>query len=98
MKFFSRHPKAHSWRQTVVWTPVEIRNIQQSPIRLMATYPPRRRPQRHRAFRRYRAFKRRWIIEMDQPVTGVRRITVLVTLENQQVQPPVTFQMSMVRP
>jgi len=44
------------------------------------------------------AFKRRWVIEMDQPVTGVRRITVLVTLENLAVQPPVTFQMSMVRP
>ena len=44
------------------------------------------------------AFKRRWVIEMDTPVTGVRRITVLVTLMNQSVQPPVTFQMSMVRP
>ena len=43
-------------------------------------------------------FKRRWIIEQDQPVTGVRRVTVLVTLTNQLVQPPVTFQMSMVRP
>jgi hypothetical protein len=44
------------------------------------------------------SFDRRWIIEANQPVTGVRRITVLVTLTNQQVQPPVTFQMSMVRP
>jgi hypothetical protein len=44
------------------------------------------------------AFKRRWLIEMDQPVTGVRRVTVLVTLEGQLVQPPVVFQMSMVRP
>ena len=35
---------------------------------------------------------------LNQPVTGVRRITVLVTLQNQSVQPPVTFQMSMVRP
>lgn len=43
-------------------------------------------------------FKRRWIIEINQPVTGVRRVTVLVTFNNQQVQPPVTFQMSMVRP
>jgi hypothetical protein len=43
-------------------------------------------------------FKRRWIIEQDLPVTGVRRVTVLVTLTNQSVQPPVTFQMSMVRP
>jgi len=43
-------------------------------------------------------FKRRWLIEKDAPATGVRRITVLVTLENQFVQPPVSFQMSMVRP
>ena len=43
-------------------------------------------------------FRRRWLIEADQPVTGVRRVTVLVTLEDQSVQPPVTFQMSMVRP
>jgi Tfp pilus assembly protein PilV len=43
-------------------------------------------------------FDRRWIIEQNQPVTGVRRVTVLVTLANQNVQPPVTFQMSMVRP
>lgn len=43
-------------------------------------------------------FHRRWLIEMDQPVTGVRRITVLVTLTNQMVQPPITFQMTMVRP
>jgi type II secretory pathway pseudopilin PulG len=42
------------------------------------------------------AYKRRWIIEQDQPVTGVLRITVLVTLENGFVQPPVTFQMSTV--
>jgi prepilin-type N-terminal cleavage/methylation domain-containing protein len=44
------------------------------------------------------SFKRRWVIDLNQPVTGVRRITVLVTLQNQSVQPPVTFQMSMVRP
>jgi prepilin-type N-terminal cleavage/methylation domain-containing protein len=44
------------------------------------------------------AFERRWFIEKDTPVAGVRRITVLVTLLNQSVQPPVTFQMSMVRP
>ena len=43
-------------------------------------------------------FERRWIIEANAPVTGVRRITVLVTLLNQSVRPPVTFQMSMVRP
>jgi prepilin-type N-terminal cleavage/methylation domain-containing protein len=44
------------------------------------------------------AFKRRWIIELNQPVTGVRRITVLVTCTNGFVQPPVSFQMSLVRP
>ena len=44
------------------------------------------------------AFQRRWIIELNQPVIGVRRITVLVTCLNGFVQPPVTFQMSMVRP
>jgi prepilin-type N-terminal cleavage/methylation domain-containing protein len=43
-------------------------------------------------------FDRRWLIEQDQPVAGVRRITVLVTLLDQTVQPPVTYQMSMVRP
>lgn len=44
------------------------------------------------------AFNRRWVIEKDVPLTGVRRVTVLVSLVNQSVQPPVTFQMSMVRP
>lgn len=44
------------------------------------------------------AFHRRWTIEMDQPVTGVKRITVLVTLSNGYVKPPVSFQMSAVRP
>ncbi|MBZ5668247.1 MAG: prepilin-type N-terminal cleavage/methylation domain-containing protein [Acidobacteriia bacterium] len=43
-------------------------------------------------------FKRRWVIEQDTPVTGVHMITVLVTLMDSTVQPPVTFQMSMVRP
>lgn len=43
-------------------------------------------------------FDRRWVIEQDQPVPGVRRITVLVTLVDLSIQPPVTFQMSMVRP
>lgn len=42
-------------------------------------------------------FKRRWIIEKDQPTTGVRRVTVSVTLEN-PVNTPVNTQMSMVRP
>ena len=44
------------------------------------------------------AFHRRWTIEMDQPVTGVRRITVLVSLQGQLVRPPVSFQMTTVRP
>jgi Tfp pilus assembly protein PilV len=43
-------------------------------------------------------FHRRWMIEADTPVTGVRRVTVLVTLMDQTVQPPVSFQMSLVRP
>jgi hypothetical protein len=43
------------------------------------------------------AFHRRWVIEMDQPVTGVKRLTVLVTLTNQFAKPPVSYQMSMVR-
>ncbi|MGH9793182.1 MAG: type IV pilus modification PilV family protein [Candidatus Acidiferrales bacterium] len=42
------------------------------------------------------SFKRRWTIEGDQPVPGVRRITVFVT--NQNPAGPVTFQMSTVRP
>lgn len=44
------------------------------------------------------AFHRRWTIEMDQPVTGVKRITVLVTLENGYMNPPITVQESVVRP
>jgi|HubBroStandDraft_4_1064222.scaffolds.fasta_scaffold160515_2 Tfp pilus assembly protein PilV len=44
------------------------------------------------------AYKRRWIIESGAPVTGVRRVTVLVSLENTMIQPPVSFQMSTVRP
>lgn len=43
-------------------------------------------------------FKRRWIIEKDAPVTGVRRITMRVILSSQLIEPGVTFQMSMVRP
>jgi prepilin-type N-terminal cleavage/methylation domain-containing protein len=42
-------------------------------------------------------FDRRWVIEQDQPVAGVRRVTVLVTLVDATIQPAVTFQMSMVR-
>ncbi len=46
----------------------------------------------------YVTFHRRWIIEANQPVTGTRRVTVLVTLMDTTVQPPVNFQMSLVRP
>lgn len=47
-------------------------------------------------------FHRRWMIEQDPAVNGVtltgsRRITVVVTLSNSSVRPPVTFQMSTVR-
>jgi Tfp pilus assembly protein PilV len=45
-----------------------------------------------------RVYERRWIIEQDQPVTGVRRVTVLVNLLNQATASGVSFQMSMVRP
>jgi prepilin-type N-terminal cleavage/methylation domain-containing protein len=41
---------------------------------------------------------RRWIIEANSPVTGTRRVTVLVTLQDLSEQVPVTFQMSLVRP
>jgi Tfp pilus assembly protein PilV len=41
-------------------------------------------------------FHRRWIIEANVPVTGTRRLTVLTSLPN--TVPPVTFQMSIVRP
>jgi len=43
-------------------------------------------------------FKRRWIIEMNAPVPGVRRVTVLVQLMNALTARPITFRMSMVRP
>jgi len=44
-------------------------------------------------------FHRRWIIEADTPVTGVRRITVLVTITSSNIAPfNPTFQMSLVRP
>jgi prepilin-type N-terminal cleavage/methylation domain-containing protein len=43
-------------------------------------------------------YKRRWTIEKDSPVPGVRRVTVLVTLTNPGVAKAVTFQMSTVRP
>lgn len=41
-------------------------------------------------------FKRRWIVEQDVPVVGVRRVTVTVAV--QTVPPAAPFQMSMVRP
>lgn len=42
-------------------------------------------------------FNRRWIIEQDTPIVGVRRVTVRVSLLTPN-GPPVNFQMSMVRP
>jgi type II secretory pathway pseudopilin PulG len=41
-------------------------------------------------------FHRRWVVEANTPVTGVRRVTVLVTLVPSN--PPMTFQTSIVRP
>jgi prepilin-type N-terminal cleavage/methylation domain-containing protein len=59
----------------------------------------------------YSTFHRRWIIESNPVINGIvpacpasgpatclRRVTVLVTLLDQSVQTPVTFQMSVVRP
>jgi hypothetical protein len=43
-------------------------------------------------------FHRRWIIEKDVPIAGVRRVTVFVQLTNPPVIKSVTFQISMVRP
>jgi len=48
-------------------------------------------------------FHRRWLIESNPQVngvtvTGIRRVTVVVTLTNQIVQPPVSFQLSQIRP
>ena len=43
-------------------------------------------------------FNRSWTIVVGTPVTGVRQITVLVTLANKSLNPPVTFQSSMVHP
>jgi len=49
------------------------------------------------------SFQRNWVIEVNPTVNGagivgVRRVTVLVTLMDNSVQPPVTFQTSLVRP
>lgn len=43
-------------------------------------------------------FKRRWVIEQDQPIVGLKRITVWVSLENLSISPDVQFQMSILRP
>ena len=43
-------------------------------------------------------FNRSWQVEAGQPVAGARRITVVVTLQNQAASSPVRFQSSMVRP
>src|SRR5205807_7682595 len=43
-------------------------------------------------------FHRRWVIEKDTPIAGVRRITVFVQLLNPPVTKPITFQISTVRP
>lgn len=43
-------------------------------------------------------FNRQWTIVNNTPVNKVRQITVLVTLTNQSLKPPVTFQTSMVHP
>jgi prepilin-type N-terminal cleavage/methylation domain-containing protein len=49
------------------------------------------------------AFHRRWLVESNPVVNGItltgsRRVTVSVSLSNQSVRPPVTFQLSLVRP
>jgi len=44
------------------------------------------------------SFHRRWFIEANTPVAGARRITVKVLSTDQSIKPPVTFQMSTVRP
>jgi len=41
-------------------------------------------------------FDRRWTVVKDTPVVGVRQITVLVTLTNKMLNPPVTYQISVV--
>lgn len=43
-------------------------------------------------------FNRQWLIEANTPAAGLTRITVLVLLMDNTVQPPVTFQMTTVRP
>jgi len=40
------------------------------------------------------AFNRRWLIQKDVPVAGVKRVTVVVSLEGGDRKPPVTYQLS----
>jgi prepilin-type N-terminal cleavage/methylation domain-containing protein len=49
------------------------------------------------------AFHRRWVIEADPTVNGItltgsRRVTVLVSGTNLTIRPPVSYQMSVIRP
>jgi prepilin-type N-terminal cleavage/methylation domain-containing protein len=49
------------------------------------------------------SFHRRWLVETNpvvngQTLTGIRRVTVLVSLSNLAIRPPVSFQMSLIRP
>jgi len=44
------------------------------------------------------SFHRRWLIESNTPLNGVRRITVKVTSTDVTVKPAASFQMSIVRP
>lgn len=43
-------------------------------------------------------YDRRWVIEQDQPIVGVRRITVLVNVSSSRSTPMPGFEMSIVRP
>lgn len=43
-------------------------------------------------------FNRTWTVTSNTPIAGVRQITILVTLANQSLKPPVTFQSSLVHP
>jgi Tfp pilus assembly protein PilV len=43
-------------------------------------------------------YDRRWVIVANTPVTGVRQITVLVTLKSNALNPPVTYQITAVHP
>ena len=43
-------------------------------------------------------FHRRWVIQSNSPATGVRQVTVSVSLTNSAITPPVNIQMSIARP